>query len=138
MKVISIEKVNVLVQYAFGIKSQYGPYAIGEADWCIRILTDGGTIATRYVIGSEQCLEEQTRAELVADTDEVVLVDPNEVPLCEFSVVQWVMNEVLNGNKPFEAITYVVSALAKHGLWEPPMYQWVEKAYEELKKQNLN
>ena len=136
MKVISIEKVNVLVQYVFGIESQYGRYALGEADWRVRILTDGGTIATRYAIGDEQCLEEQTLAEWVADTDEVVLVDSDHVPPTEYTVVQWVMNEVLNGNEPFEAITYVVSALTKHGLWEPYMYQWVEKAYEELKKQN--
>ena len=136
MKVISIEKVNVLVQYAFGIESQYGPYALGEADWRIRILTDDGTIATRYVIGDEQCLEEQTLAELIANTDEVVLVGSDNVPPTEYSVVEWVMNEVLNGNKPFEAITYVVAVLTKYGLWEPRMYHWVEKAYEELKKQN--
>ncbi len=133
MKVISIEKVNVLIQYIIGIEGQYGRgYAIGEADWRIRILTDDGTIATRYVIGDEQCLEEQTLAELIANTDGVVLVEPPR----EFSMVEWVMNEVLIGNEPFEAITYVVSVLAKHGLWVPYMCHWVEKAYEELKKQN--
>ncbi len=136
MEVISIEKVNVLVQCAFEIESQYGRYVLVEADWRIRILTDDGTIATRYVIGGEVCLEKRNLKELIANIDEVALVGPAYVPLSEFRVVQWIMNEEISGNEPFGAITYVVSALAKHGLWEPYMYQWVEKAYEELKKQN--
>lgn len=137
MEVISIEKVNVLIQYIIGVEGQYRRgYALGEADWRIRILTDDGTIATRYVIGNEQCLEEQALAELVANTDKVELVGSDGVLPREFSVVEWVMNDFLNGNEPFEAIIHVVSALAEHGLWKLRMYDWVERAYKELKKQN--
>lgn len=134
MKIISIEEVNVLVQFAIGGEGVYGfGNVLGEADTKIRILTDDGIVVTRYIIGGEQHLEDCTLKEIVDNPDNVRRVDDPENYPTEGAVKEWIMNECFN-DEPFGAITYVVSALSRHGMWKSCMSKWVKEIYEEMNK----
>ena len=134
MKLISIEEVNVLVQYVVGVDGQYRTgRALAETDRKVCILTDEGTIATRYVVGGDFVLEYQTLEEIVKNEDQTEMVGGY---VQEHKVIEWIMNEIVLGNTPFEAICYVVSVLSKHGLWERPFYKCIQENYEEFEKTN--
>jgi hypothetical protein len=132
MKLISIEEVNVLVKYVVGLKNPSGTgRVIGEANRKVRILTDEGTIATRYVVGDDFALEDLTLEEIVGNKDCTEMVKGR---VHESEVLEWIINDVKSGSAPFDAICHVVSVLSMHGLWDPNLYKCIEENYEEIKK----
>ena len=145
MKAISIEEVNVLVEYMIKDKGRLGEgRVLDEAHFKVCIQTDDDCIMTRYVISDLDFIDQMSLDGLVEDEYPAIPIAKDR-EITAKDIREWIdgraredgesqtYDQLLMGSDLTEHVCAVVALLAKHGMWKWYYYELVTKALKNEK-----